>query len=167
MLDKLEAIARRFEEVRDELSRPDVVTDMRKFKKLNQEFKELDEIVKAYEAYKILLANIDNAKEMLQEEDEEMRAMAKEELSELESRKEEMDEEIKILMVPKDPEDSKNVMLEIRAGTGGDEASLFAGDLFRMYERFASKKRLESRHHQYHPRYRRRIQRDHRQYLRA
>lgn len=141
MLDKLEAIARRFEEVRDELSSPEVVKDMRKFKKLNREFKELDEIVNAYKKYKIVIANIENAREILKEEsDSELRDMAKEELSELEPEKKQMDEDIKMMMIPKDPEDSKNVILEIRAGAGGDEASLFAGDLFRMYQRFASRK---------------------------
>ena len=141
MLDKLEAIARRFEEVRDELIRPDVASDIKKYTSLNREYKELEEIVKAMEAYKTVLANIENAKEILQiEEDDEMKEMAKEELSDLEPEKERMEEEIKYLLIPKEPEDSKNVMLEIRAGTGGDEASLFAGDLFRMYERFAQKK---------------------------
>ncbi|MCB9230346.1 MAG: peptide chain release factor 1 [Bacteroidia bacterium] len=141
MLDKLKNIAHRFEEVKLELSKPDAVNDMKAYTALTKEYKDLDKIVSKIRDYELVLTNIDSTKALLHsEKDEEMREMAKEELSSLEDEKEEMEAVIKDLMIPKDPEDSKNVVLEIRAGTGGDEASIFAGDLFRMYSRYAEKK---------------------------
>ena len=141
MLHKLQAIKERFEDVKLELTRPDVASDMKTFTSLSREYKELEKIVTATHAYELILANLTSTKNLLDKEtDEEMRAMAKEELEELEKNQERLEEEIKQLLVPKDPEDSKNVILEIRGGTGGDEASLFAGDLFRMYQRYAEKK---------------------------
>lgn len=136
MIDKLEAIQDRYMYLEEQMSDPDIISDMSKYKKVSKEYKDLKEIVEVYKEYKELIGNIDTAKEMLGEEDEDMREMAKMELEELEPRKEEMEEEIKILLIPKDPEDAKDVIFEIRAGTGGDEASIFAGDLYRMYSRF-------------------------------
>lgn len=120
---------------------PGATADMKQFTKLNKEYRELEEIVTAYDRYKLVLANIDNNKEILnKEKDEEFREMAKQDLEQLENEKTQIEEELKKLLIPKDPEDEKNVMLEIRAGTGGDEASIFAGDLLRMYTRFCELK---------------------------
>ena len=120
---------------------PDAMADMKKYGKLSKEYKDLDKIVKKYDAYRNVLDNLANTKKMLEtEKDAEFREMAKLELEELYPQKEEMEEELKKMLIPKDPNDSKNVILEIRAGTGGDEAALFAGDLFRMYERFSENK---------------------------
>ncbi len=141
MLDKLAAIERRFEEVKDELTKPEILADLKLMTKLSQEFKELEGIVKTTHRYRNILDNIANSKEILAEEDDpEMKEMAKEELDILGVELEKIEEEVKMLLIPKDPEDSNNVILEIRAGTGGDEAALFAGDLFRMYQRFADKR---------------------------
>ena len=140
MLDKLKAINDRFEEVERLISSPDAMNDMKLYVKLNKEYKELGPIVTAYYDYKDIISNITSSKAILKEDDLEMKEMAKMELDELLPRKEEMDEEIKILLIPTDPEDSKNAVMEIRAGAGGDEASIFAGDLYRMYSAFASDK---------------------------
>ncbi|MEM8890895.1 MAG: peptide chain release factor 1 [Bacteroidota bacterium] len=143
MLDKLEQISQRFEEVKQEIIDPEVMKDMRRYKALNIEYKQLDEIVKKTNEYKDVLSNIDNSKEIMStESDPELKEMAKEELGELEERKVKIEDELKILLIPKDPNDSKNVVLEISAGTGGDEAALFAGDLFRMYQRFCDRSSL-------------------------
>ncbi|MEM9918563.1 MAG: peptide chain release factor 1 [Bacteroidota bacterium] len=136
MIDKLEAIKERYQYLEEQLSDPEVLSDMKRFKKVNKEYKDLQEIVQVYDQYKELLGNIDTATEMLQDSDEEMQEMAKAELEELKPRQEEMQEAIKVLLIPKDPEDSKDVIFEIRSGTGGDEASIFAGDLYRMYTRY-------------------------------
>ena len=137
MLDQLEAIRERFEEVSQLISQPEVVSDMKKFTKLSKEYKDLDKIVTQYKAYLNILANISSAKEVLEtEKDEDFREMAKAELDELMPQKEEMESVLKEMLIPKDPNDSKNFILEIRGGTGGDEAAIFAGDLFRMYQRF-------------------------------
>ena len=140
MLDKLKAINDRFEEVERLISSPDAMNDMKLYVKLNKEYKELGPIVTAYLEYKDIVSNITSSKAILKEDDLEMKEMAKMELDELLPRKEEIDEEIKILLIPTDPEDSKNAVMEIRAGAGGDEASIFAGDLYRMYSAFASDK---------------------------
>ncbi|MFC6996461.1 peptide chain release factor 1 [Rufibacter roseus] len=140
MLDKLEAIKQRFEEVNEQLIQPDVASDLKRYKSLNKEFKDLEKIVAEYERYKLLLSNIEHTKEVIAtEKDEDFREMAKEELDELLPQREEMEERIKEMLIPKDPDDSKDIIMEIRAGAGGDEASLFAGDLYRMYSRFAEK----------------------------
>ncbi|RIJ37579.1 peptide chain release factor 1 [Pontibacter oryzae] len=140
MLDKLEAINQRFEEVSQLLIQPDVASDMKKFKALNKEYKDLDKIVTEYKKYKNILSNIDNAKQVIAtEKDEDFREMAKGELDELLPQREEMEDTLKELLIPKDPNDSKDILMEIRAGAGGDEASIFAGDLYRMYSRFAEK----------------------------
>ncbi|WP_210462465.1 peptide chain release factor 1 [Rufibacter roseolus] len=140
MLDKLEAIKQRFEEVNEQLIQPDVASDLKRYKALNKEFKDLEKIVAEYERYKLLLSNIEHTKEVIAtEKDEDFREMAKEELDELLPQRDEMEEVIKEMLIPKDPNDSKDIIMEIRAGAGGDEASLFAGDLYRMYSRFAEK----------------------------
>ncbi|RNI23667.1 peptide chain release factor 1 [Rufibacter latericius] len=140
MLDKLEAIKQRFEEVNEQLIQPDVASDLKRYKSLNKEFKDLEKIVAEYERYKLLLSNIEHTKEVIAtEKDEDFREMAKEELDELLPQRNEMEERIKEMLIPTDPDDSKDIIMEIRAGAGGDEASLFAGDLYRMYSRFAEK----------------------------
>jgi peptide chain release factor 1 len=138
-LDKLAAIHERFEYVEESLGNPDIVADMDKFANLNKEYKELKTIVDVYFEYKNLLGNIETAKAALSDTDPDMREMAKEELDSLQPLLEPMEEKIKFLLIPKDPEDSKDVVFEIRSGTGGDEASLFAGDLYRMYSRYFAK----------------------------
>ena len=122
MLDKLEAIKNRFDEVSELIVDPNIISDMKQYIQLNKEYKDLKPIIEAYHEYKNILSNIENAKEMLK--DDEMKEMAKMELDELTPKKEELDEEIKVLLIPKDPADSKNAVLEIRAGAGGDEASI-------------------------------------------
>ena len=142
MLDKLATIHNRWLNIGEQMTDPDVISDMKKFVKLNKDYRDLEPIVEAYKEYKDIVENEASTKEILEnEKDEEFRDMAKEELSELLSRKEKLEAEIKILMIPKDPEDAKNVVMEIRAGTGGDEASLFAGDLFRMYSKYCESKK--------------------------
>ncbi|MEQ9287511.1 MAG: peptide chain release factor 1 [Cyclobacteriaceae bacterium] len=140
MIDKLEEIKHRFEEVGQLIVQPDIMTDMGKYSKLSKEYKDLEKIVVRYEEYKNILDNIASSKEILStEKDPEFREMAKMELEELQDKNEVLEEELKQMLIPKDPNDSKNSILEIRAGTGGDEAAIFAGDLFRMYQRFAEK----------------------------
>ena len=141
MLEKLAAIKRRWEEVEQKLSDPKVIGDMKEFKKFNKEYKDLTEVVNAYHEYKKVVENIDYNKSILvNEKDDELREMAKMDLEELVPKKEKMEEDIRQMLVPKDPEDARNAVMEIRAGTGGDEASIFAGDLFRMYTRFFEEK---------------------------
>ena len=140
LLEKLEGIKLRFEEVAQQITDPEVISDTKKYVKLNKEYKELEKVVDVYKDYKNVLENIENAREMLKEDDPEMKEMAKMELDELEARLPELEETVKLLLIPSDPEDSKNAVVEIRAGTGGDEASIFAGDLFRMYTKFVEKK---------------------------
>ncbi|NLL27753.1 MAG: peptide chain release factor 1 [Bacteroidales bacterium] len=140
-IEKLKEIHLKREEIGQKLIEPDVISDMKRYVALNKEFKELEPISNAYLEYTNIIANIDNAKKILQnEKDEEFKEMAKIELDELVEKKEKMEEEIKILLLPSDPQDKKNCIIEIRAGTGGDEASLFAGDLYRMYTRFLENK---------------------------
>ena len=141
MIEKLAAIKNRFNEIAEQMSDPGVISDMKKFIQLNRDYKELEPIVEAYNEYKDVVENIASSKEIIAEEtDEDFIAMAKEELSALVTRKEEMDEEIRVLLIPKDPQDAKNAIMEIRAGTGGDEASIFAGDLYRMYQKYCDSK---------------------------
>jgi peptide chain release factor 1 len=140
MLDKLESIAGRFEEVSALLTDPETLGDMKRFGKLNKEYKELDKIMVKYREYKNLIDNQESARALLEtEKDQDFREMAKLELNELAERREALEVEITQLLIPKDPNDSKNVILEIRSGAGGDEAAIFAGDLFRMYQRFAER----------------------------
>jgi peptide chain release factor 1 len=138
MIDKLEAIRHRFEEVSQLIVQPDAMADMKNYSRLSKEYKDLEKIVKQLDAYQEVLSNIKNAREILEtEKDPDFRQMAKDELDELQPKREEMEEMLKEMLIPKDPNDSKNAILEIRAGTGGDEAAIFAGDLFRMYQRYA------------------------------
>jgi peptide chain release factor 1 len=142
MLDKLKAIHDRWKNIEKEMSKPEAMSNMEKFIQLSKDYKDLKPIVDAYHEYKDVSDNIISTKEVLAEEkDPDFREMAKEELNNLLQRKEEMDEEVRILLLPKDPEDDKNAVMEIRAGTGGDEASIFAGDLYRMYVHYAESKK--------------------------
>ena len=144
MLEKLAAIKRRWEEVEQKLSDPKVIGDMKEFKKFNKEYKDLTAVVNAYHDYKNVVDNIEYNKNVFAtEKDEELKEMAKMDMEELIPKKELMEEAIRQMLVPKDPEDAKNCVIEIRAGTGGDEASIFAGDLFRMYSRFCDNKGLK------------------------
>ena len=140
MVDKLKEIEKRFLTVEGELSKPEVVNDMKKYTSLNKEYKSLGKIVSKYSELKKIVSGIDDAKLVLnKEKDEEFREMAKVELDELNDKKNQIEEEIKVLLIPKDPDDEKSVILEIRAGTGGDEAAIFAGDLLRMYQLYSEK----------------------------
>ena len=144
MIEKLQELKDRFEEVGQLIVQPDAMSDMKKYSQLSKEYKDLEKIVARYDAYKDVISNIDNAKEVLKnEKDEEFREMAKLELDELEPQKADIEAELKQLLIPKDPNDHKEAILEIRAGTGGDEAAIFAGDLFRMYQRFCEKNELK------------------------
>ena len=139
MLDKLSAINDRYNEVEKLISSPDAMKDMQTYVKLSKEYKDLEPIILAYKEYKVLLDNIIEAKDIIANtDDNEMKEIAKMELDEIVPKKNIMDEEIKVLLIPKDPADSKNAVMEIRAGTGGDEASIFAGDLYKMYIAYAS-----------------------------
>src|ERR1051325_7105583 len=141
MLDMLRSIKERWEAISDQMSDPQVTSDIPRYSRLSKEYKELAKIVHAYHEYKTLLSNIEHNKDILnKEKDEEFRQMAKTDLEQLTQRQSSLEEEIRQLLLPKDPEDDKNAILEIRAGTGGNEASIFAGDLFRMYQRFIATK---------------------------
>ncbi len=138
MFSKLDQVEKRYSDLTEQLSDPNVVKDQNKFRDLSKEHSELEELVKTYREYKEVSKNIEDNNTLAQEEsDAELRQMAKDEIKELEVRQEELVSKLKILLLPKDPNDEKNIILEIRAGTGGDEAALFAADLFRMYSRFA------------------------------
>lgn len=141
LLDKLEGVRQHFDDVALQVNDPSVMQDMKKYVALNKEFKDLQPIVEAYKEYINILDNIESSKEILKDEkDEEMRDMAKSEIEELTKLQAEKEEQIRLLLIPKDPEDEKNAILEIRGGTGGDEASIFAGDLFRMYSKYCEKR---------------------------
>jgi peptide chain release factor 1 len=139
MLDKIEELERRFLELEALLSDPAIISNQTEFRKLSREHSDLLPLVEVYRRYRKVLAEVGENQELLA--DPEMKEMAVEELKSLEEEKERLDSEIRLLLLPKDPNDSRNVILEIRAGTGGDESALFAGDLFRMYSRFAEKNR--------------------------
>ncbi|MDC0189571.1 peptide chain release factor 1 [Flavobacteriales bacterium] len=142
MLDKLQAIKERFDEVSKLIVKPDVISDMPKYIKLNKEYKDLNPIVDTINNYISVVKNIEEAKDILNnEEDRELRELAKLDLDESSVIKAKIESEIKVLLIPKDPDDSRNAVVEIRAGSGGDEASIFAGDLFRMYTKFIDSKR--------------------------
>ncbi|MDX9854146.1 MAG: peptide chain release factor 1 [Tenuifilaceae bacterium] len=141
ILRRLEGLRHKFEEIGQQITDPAVMADMKKFVALNKEYRELEPIVEAYDKYKNILSNINSSKEILvTEKDDEMREMAKMEIDTLEDEQTALEEEIKLLLIPADPQDGKNAVLEIRAGTGGDEASIFAGDLYRMYTKFIETK---------------------------
>jgi len=141
LLRKLEAISIRFEEVGQLIVDPNVISDMKRYVNLNREYKDLEEIVIAYKAYKNVVDNINSAKEIIMdEEDPEMKEMAKEELDGLLPTKDKMEDDIKFLLIPKDPEDNKNAIIELRAGTGGDESCIFVEDMFRLYTMYFKEK---------------------------
>jgi peptide chain release factor 1 len=146
LLEKYESIKHRFDEIQQQITDPDIVSDMKRYVKLNQEYKNLEKLVVVFKEYKNLVGSIKSGNEILDEEtDPELREMAHEEIEMAEELIPQKEKEIKFLLVPADPEDNKNAILEIRSGTGGDEASIFAGDLFRMYSKYCEKKgwRLE------------------------
>lgn len=141
LLSKLSGLREKYESISAQISDPAVMADMKKYVSLNKEYKELEPIVEAGERYSKLMNDYESAKEiLLTEKDEELRDMAKEEIASIDETLPKMEEEIKLLLIPADPQDSKNAILEIRAGAGGDEASIFAGDLFRMYSKYAETK---------------------------
>jgi peptide chain release factor 1 len=141
MLDKLRIVKQRFDEVSDLIIQPDIISDQKRYIKINKEYKDLGIVMEKSREYELLLGNIEEAKEIIKDgSDREMVDMAKMEIDEAQKRIPQLEEEIKFLLIPKDPEDAKNVIVEIRAGTGGDEASIFAGDLYRMYTKFCADK---------------------------
>lgn len=145
MFDRLDDLLIRYEELMEELNNPYVVEDQKKFRKLMKEQADLAPIVEAYKNYKQAHQDVEDSVALLEEEsDEEMRELAKEELADAKKRIEELEQELKILLLPKDPNDDKNVMVEIRAGAGGDEAALFASELYRMYVRYAERQRWKT-----------------------
>ena len=144
MFDKLADIERRYIELSDKVNDPEVISNNEEWRKLMKEHSDITPIIEKYKEYKETKQAIDDVKEMLNESDEEMRQLAKEELSEATERFEKIKEEIKILLIPKDPNDEKNVIVEIRGGAGGDEANIFAGDLYRMYTRYAERQRWKT-----------------------
>jgi peptide chain release factor 1 len=141
ILSKLEGIKLKYEEIEQQISDPEIIADMKRYIRLNKEYKDLHPLVKAYNEFKNTLNNIDSARQILAiEKDNELKEMAKAELDMLSAKVPEMEENIKLLLIPADPQDAKNAIIEIRAGTGGDEASIFAGDLYRMYTRYCESK---------------------------
>ena len=141
LLAKLEAIHFRFIEVGNLITDPDIIADMKRYVKLNKEYRDLEVLDQTYKTYSNLLSNLKSARELLESEtDDEMREMAKMEISELDEKRPILEEEIKVMLIPKDPEDDKNVIIELRAGTGGDEACIFVEDIFRMYTMYFKEK---------------------------
>jgi peptide chain release factor 1 len=145
LLEKLEAINNKYLQLQEKINDPQIVNDMKNYVKLNKEYKDLEPVIEAYKEYKDILSNIENAKEVIEtEKDEEFRDMAKAELVELQEKQLKLEDDIRLLLIPADPQDSKNAIFEIRAGTGGDEASIFAGDLYRMYTKYFEKRGWKS-----------------------
>ena len=141
LLEKLEGLQARFEEVSTLITDPSVIADQQRYVRLTKEYKELEDLMAARKEYATLLTSLDECKQLIvNEQDPELKEMAREELAAAEQRLPQLEEEIKLMLVPKDPEDGKNAILEIRGGTGGDEAALFAGDLFRMYTKYCERK---------------------------
>ena len=141
MIDKLEIAEHRFEDVSRLLTQPNLMSDIKKFTALSKEYKELEKLVTLFREYRTVSKNYDESRELfLHEKDDELKQMAKEDLEILEPRKKELEETLRLMLIPKDPEDAKNAIIEIRAGTGGDEASLFAGELLRMYTRYCERR---------------------------
>lgn len=140
ILTKLETLVERYEEVQHLLGDPEIIGDQDKFRSLSKEYSQLEEVTKCFQAFQQAQEDLIAAEEMAKEEDEEMREMAQEEIAQSKQAIENLSEELQILLLPKDPNDDRNCFLEIRAGAGGDEAGIFAGDLFRMYSKFAEKK---------------------------
>ena len=141
MLEKLKLVENRFAELSELIIQPDIISDQKRYIQISKEYKDLKKIIDKGEVYKNLIANKSEAQEIISiEKDDEMIEMAKMQLEEVEAELPKIDEDLKVLLIPKDPDDSKNVVVEIRAGTGGDEASIFAGDLYRMYTKFSESK---------------------------
>ncbi|MCL4117703.1 UNVERIFIED_CONTAM: hypothetical protein GTU68_024793 [Idotea baltica] len=141
MLERLNIVKQRFDEVSDLIIQPDIITDQKRYVKLNKEYKDLKTLVDKGDEYRVILSRVEEAKEIIDDgSDAEMVEMANIQLEEASGKLEKLESDIKFMLIPKDPEDAKNVMVEIRAGTGGDEASIFAGDLYRMYTKFCSDK---------------------------
>ena len=141
MLDKLQIIQQRFDEVSDLIIQPDIISDQKRYIQLNKEYKDLSLMMEKIKEYRIIISNLEEAQLLLKDEtDEEMLTMAKMEIETAKEQLPKLEEKIKLLLIPKDPEDAKNVVVEIRAGTGGDEASIFAGDLYRMYTKYCQSK---------------------------
>nr|HPH53620.1 peptide chain release factor 1 [Bacteroidales bacterium] len=141
ILSKLDGLKEKFQSISAQIADPEVIADMKRYVQLNKEYKELEPIIAAGEKYRKMLLDCEGAKDILQnEKDEDLREMAKEEIAMIEEQLPEMEEQIKILLIPADPQDSKNAIMEIRGGTGGDEAAIFAGDLFRMYAKYCERK---------------------------
>jgi peptide chain release factor 1 len=136
---KLENLGERFEEITALLSRPEVQNDQNQYRSLGQEYAQIEPLVACYKIYQENETNLESAREMAKDSDPELREMAKEELNDAESQREELEQQLQILLLPKDPNDNRNVFLEVRAGTGGDEAAIFSGDLARMYQRYAER----------------------------
>ena len=144
MFDKLDFITGKYDELAQKVSDPEIINNQPVWQKYVKEMGEIEPIVKKYKEYKKARADMADAKEMLEDGDDEMRELAKMEISELEDTISQQEEELKVLLLPKDPNDEKNVILEIRAGTGGDEAALFGADLLRMYTRYAERNRWKT-----------------------
>jgi len=141
MLEKIQIVKQRFDEVNDLIIQPDIISDQKRYVQLNKEYKDLKKMVDVGLIYESLMSNIEEAKEIIDDgSDAEMVEMAKMQMEEAKAQLPELEEEIKFLLIPKDPDDAKNIVMEIRAGAGGDEASIFAGDLFRMYTKYCESK---------------------------
>ncbi len=140
LVEKLDKLTERYRELEGELSKPEVVRDLKRYRELSREHKELSEIYETYQEYRKALGELKDAKELLKSSDPEIKQLAEEETERLQKKVEALEEKLQLLLVPKDPNDSRNVILEIRAGTGGEEAALFAADLFRMYQKYAEDK---------------------------
>lgn len=141
LLEKVLSLEDKFQSLQEQLSSPEVMSDMKRYVQLNKDYKELEPIIRASKEYEKMTRDLASAKDILvNEKDDELREMAREEVSDIESRMPQMEQDIKLLLIPADPDDSKNAIIEIRGGTGGDEAAIFAGDLFRMYQHFAESK---------------------------
>ncbi len=145
LLDKLKVLHTRWLEIGEQITQPEIIADMKRFVKLNKDYKDLQEIVEVYKEYEKVLNDIKNTKDILiNEKDDDFRAMAREEMNHLNEKCEQLESTIRILLIPADPQDSKNAIVEIRAGTGGDEASIFTGDLFRMYTHYCESKKWKT-----------------------
>ena len=140
LIDKLEKLTEKYKRIEEELSKPEVIQDVKRYRELSREHKELAELYETYQEYKRLQRELNEAKELLKSPEKELKELAQEEIEDIQSRIPELEERLKLLLVPKDPNDSKNVILEIRAGTGGEEAALFVADLLRMYQKYAEDK---------------------------
>ena len=141
IIEKIDGLKEKFQSLQKELSSPDVISDMKRYVQLNREYKELEPVISAGEKYRKLVGEYEMAKDIISnEKDEDLKELARESLAEVEPQLPKMEEEIKLLLIPKDPQDSKNAIVEIRGGTGGDESAIFAGDLFRMYSKYIEKK---------------------------